>query len=411
MADFPQQHPKNTTHRLRSFLLGAIIIVASFTTGYDVATRNAADVVPYTFANGVTSPINGFDATLFAKVITLVKSKYVDKEHIDDKALFYGALKGAVAAIGDPYTVYLDPKSNDDLNQELSGAFEGIGAEIGIKDNRLVVIAPLAGSPAEKAGLHAGDTILSINGIDSSTFTIDNAVSQIRGKAGTTVTLSIYRDGPKPETHDFTVTREKIKFPSVDVKWHDKVAVMSLYNFNQNSDKEFFAALTTVSQAHPTGIVLDLRNNPGGLLDRAVSIASAWIPKGHVVVHEEYHDSSQNIDYTATSAVKAPDVPLVVLVNEGSASAAEILAGALQDYGIAKLVGKKTYGKGSVQDLESLPDGSGVKVTISKWLTPKKRAINNVGIEPDVTVEYTAADAAASKDPQLDAALKLIATP
>ncbi len=386
----------------------AMLLFISFFSGFVIALRvtgvssNSSVVVAKSL-----SDVGYFDEKLYTDVWSLLKNNYVDKKKIDDKKLFYGALQGMVAAVGDPYTTFFDPQASKDLNDELQGSFEGIGAEIGMKDNHLTIIAPLPSSPAEKAGLRAGDTILSIDGKDASALTLDEAVSQIRGKANTTVKLSIYHiDGKAPI--DVTVTRQTITVPAVKEEEQDGIAIIHLYKFSADSEHEFISALREASAKPIKGLIVDLRNDPGGFLDQAVLIASAWVDTGQVVVREVYHDERLSKEYDAQPQFAAPKVPTVLLVNEGSASAAEILAGALQDYGKATLVGAKTYGKGSVQDLRSLADGSELKITISQWLTPHGRIINGEGITPDKVVPMTQDDYDKKLDPQLDAAKAII---
>ena len=348
-----------------------------------------------------------FDSSLYSEVEQLLHDNYLNAKKIDDKTLFYGALRGMVSAVGDPYTTFFDPQANKDFNEELSGSFDGIGAELGIKNNRLTVIAPLPDSPAERAGLRAGDAVVSINKKDASSMSLDEAVAEIRGKRGTSVQLTIYHMDSN-DVKTISIQRATIVVPTVVVKYVGDIAVLSLYNFNAESEKQFVQKITEVKKHGVTGLVLDLRNNPGGFLDKAVSIASAWLDKGQNVVSEVSQDEHTTDAYPAIKQVAAPAVPLVILVNEGTASAAEILAGALQDYGKATLIGTKTYGKGSVQEVKDLPDGSAVKITISQWVTPKGRFINEVGITPDMVVPMTDADYAANKDPQLEKALGVV---
>ncbi len=385
-----------------------MLLFVSFFTGFVVAIRVSGGLPgDATVTARNLGDVGYFDEKLYAEVWSILKNNFVDKKKIDDKKLFYGALEGMVNAVGDPYTTFFTPQASKDLNEELQGSFEGIGAEIGIKDKFLTVIAPLPGSPAEKSGLRASDVILSIDGVSASTLSLDDAVAKIRGKAGTAVKLLVLHPDAKSPV-DISVTREKIAIPAVKLEMQDDIAVIHLYKFSAESEHEFIAALREASSKQLKGLIVDLRNDPGGFLDQAVLIASAWVEEGKPVVREVYHDERDSKEYDAEAQFAAPNVPTVLLVNEGSASASEILAGALQDYGKATLVGAKTYGKGSVQDLRSLPDGSELKITISQWLTPRGRIINGEGITPDKEVPMSQDDYDQKRDPQLDAAKAII---
>jgi carboxyl-terminal processing protease len=344
------------------------------------------------------------DFNLFWQVWNLVKKEYVHQP-VQDTKLFYGALAGIVAALGDPYSVFFDPETAQKFQQELQGTFEGIGAEIGIKDNQLTIIAPLPDTPAEKAGLKAGDKILAINGQDTSGMALDYAVSLIRGPKGTDVTLTVWREGWEKEK-EIKITRDKIE--SVSVKWEMKgdIVYLEINHFNEDTRERVNQAVNEILLKNPKGIILDLRNNPGGFLDTAVDVAGEWIENDVVVIEQD--QSGEKNAQKSSGLARFQNLKTVVLINEGSASASEIVAGALSDYGKATLVGKKTFGKGLVQNLESLSDGSAVKITVSEWLTPKGRQIDKEGIAPDVDVDLTEEDYNAGRDPQLDKALELL---
>lgn len=338
----------------------------------------------------------------------ILKANYY-KQPIDDKSLFYGAMSGLAASLGDPYTQFFEPKSAADFQEALSGKFSGIGAEIGLKEGRITVVAPLPETPAEKAGVRAGDVITAINGSSTESFTVEQAVSEIRGDEGTKVTLSISRtsDG-KESTMDFTITRAIIKVASVRLKWPKPgIAQIEVVNFNDDTRQRFEEVVSEVVAKDPKGIILDLRNNPGGFLDIAVSMSGEWV--GDKVVVKERRQGKIFEQLTGTGRNRFANIPTIVLVNQGSASASEIVSGALQDYKAATIIGMKTYGKGSVQDYIDLKDGSAVKVTIAEWLTPKERTINNTGLEPDIVVDRTDKDYENQRDPQLDRALGIFA--
>jgi carboxyl-terminal processing protease len=345
-----------------------------------------------------------------------LKERY-HKQPVDDAKLFYGAMTGMAAALGDPYTTFFEPTTAQEFSQSLQGKFEGIGAEIGIKDDQLQIIAPLPGTPADKAGLRSGDMILQIDKVDTYAMSVDRAVSLIRGTKGTTVNLLIGRiklekdskgrDKKTLVTTDTPIIRNLIEVKSVNVKYlPDNLAVIKINHFNQDTSDLFNKAVDDVLAKDVKGVILDLRNDPGGYLDKATDVASAWVGD-QVVVSEQQQDKITD-RYHGTGTAKLKGIPTVVLVNQGSASASEIVAGALQDYKDATLVGMKTFGKGSVQDYNEFPDKSSVKITIAEWLTPNGRSIDKVGIQPDVQVDKTQDDYNANRDPQLDKAVEIL---
>jgi carboxyl-terminal processing protease len=350
---------------------------------------------------------NNVDFKLFWEVWDTLKRDYVNQDVLTEKTLFYGALRGLVSATGDPYSTFMDPQEAKDFENDLSGTFDGIGAEIGFRNDILTIIAPLKDTPAAKAGLRAGDKIYSIDGQSAANLSVDQAVKLIRGPKGTKVTLTIIRNKiDKPL--DIIITRETIFVKSVDTSFNEKnkIYTIKISNFNNDTEDLFNQAVQEVLLKKPSGLILDLRNNPGGYLESAVAIASEWIKKG-TIVSEQFADGKK-IEHTSSGSGRLAGLPTVVLVNEGSASASEIVAGALKDDKQAKLIGEKTFGKGSVQVLRQLSDGSVVKVTTAKWLTPLGNYINEKGIEPDLKVELTNDDYNQNKDPQMEAALKAL---
>lgn len=345
------------------------------------------------------------DFNLFWQVWNDVKKNYV-KQPIDETTLFYGAMRGMMAAIGDPYSDFFDPKTAAEFDQELSGTFSGIGVEIGKRNGAVVVIAPLDGSPGAQAGLKPGDIILAIDKHDALDIPLDQAVSLIRDQEGTSVVLSILPKGGK-EAKTVSVKRQKIEHTGLRWSYEGDVAVVKLSAFDNDTDEllnNFIRDLET--HKNVKGIVLDLRNDPGGYLEMAIEVASEWIDKGPIV--SERDNTGTERQHQARGRARLADYKTVVLVNEGSASAAEIVAGALQDEKKATLVGKTTFGKGSVQKYESLEDGSAFKLTVAAWFTPEGRAINEVGIKPDVEVDLTEADFNNDRDPQMLKALELL---
>ncbi len=344
-----------------------------------------------------------------------LKDRYY-KQPLDEKKMMYGAMSGMVASLGDPYTLFFNPTDATSFSEALQGKFSGIGAEIGIKDNQLQVIAPLPDSPAEKAGIRSGDFILAIDKQDTAGMSVDQAVSLIRGDKDTKVALTIGRlnattdakgkTKTAPTSTTITIVRDEIVVKSVTVAYKNNLAIVTVNHFNQDTDTLFQKVIDEVLTKNVKGIVLDMRNDPGGYLDRAIAVASEWT--GEQTIVSERRQGKIVDSYKGTHPARLDKIKTVVLVNQGSASASEIVAGALQDYGLATLVGMKTFGKGSVQDYSEFSDKSALKVTIAEWLTPKDRSINKIGIQPDVQVDRTDADYNADRDPQLDKAVQLL---
>lgn len=348
------------------------------------------------------------DFSLFWKVWSILRDKYVDRANLDATKLFYGAIDGMLAATGDPYTTFFSPEENAAFKEDISGTFSGIGAEMGMKDEVITVIAPLDESPAEKAGLLAGDRIIEINGEKTTNLTLDDAVKKIRGDKGTDVKLTIFRDG-EDSTRDITVTRDTIVVKSVKFEMKDNnIALIRVSRFGDDTAEGFADAVKQAKEKNATGVIIDLRNNPGGYLEAAVSMGSLMIPSGKTVVMEESSNGTRKEMKTRGGDVLS-GIKTVVLINQGSASASEILSGALRENrDNVTLVGKKSFGKGSVQELIPVTKDTAVKVTVAKWLTPKGNQINHVGISPDVEVDITRDDLLAKKDPQMDRALELL---
>lgn len=346
--------------------------------------------------------------SLFWEVWNKIQTEYIDRP-VGETKLLYGALNGLIASLRDPYSMFLEPEPAKEFSQELQGYFEGIGAEIGIRDNVLTIISPLSDSPAESAGLKAGDKVVEIDGYDTTDISLQEAVNRIRGEKGTKVVLKIFRE-KDGGFHEMSVIRDVIEI--VSVKWEMKdnnIAYIKITNFNSDTDLRFKKAVNQILLENPKAIILDLRNNPGGYLDQAISIASYWLERGKVVVQEELTKGNKK-QYLADGQTEFKDYPTVILINGGSASGSEIVAGALQDNKVAKLVGEKTFGKGSVQNLVQLSDGSAIKLTIARWLTPNGRQIDIEKIEPDEVVEFSEEDFKADLDPQLERALEILSS-
>lgn len=344
------------------------------------------------------------DFDLYWEVWEKLKTQHPNKDQITDKQMFYGSLKGLVASFDDPYSEFMDPKENKEFEDDMSGVFDGIGAEIGLRDGILTIISPIEGTPASRAGLLPGDKILEINGENTKDFSVDQAVSKIRGPKGTEVVLSIYNSSID-EIREVKIIRDKIFIKSVKYeKLENDIFLIKISAFNDDTSSLFSEAVKQFISSGSKKLIIDLRSNPGGYLETAVNLLGEWI-NGEVAVIEKFADDKQ-LDYPAKGLNRLSSYNTVVLINGGSASASEIMAGALKDYGKATIIGETSYGKGSVQMLRSLSDGSALKVTVAKWLTPKGQDISKEGIEPDVEVELTYDDYVAVKDPQMDAAKK-----
>ncbi len=417
------------TLQLRIWIVVTVLIaVSAYAIGAKTGTAKAVGATRTPSENSSTALVAGVgedppsgvvrqaDFAQFWDLWQLLESKYY-KKPIDEQKMLYGAMEGLAASLGDPYTVFFEPQIAKEFSDSLEGKFEGIGAEIGLKGDQLQIIAPLPDMPADKAGLLPGDAILAINGTSTEAMTVERAVSLIRGKKGTKVVLSIGRmkrqkdtDGKeqeKPERFDVSVTRDTIVVKSVSVKYpKDGIAQIVITNFNLDTTDEFRKAVDQVLAKNVKGIILDVRSNPGGFLDRATAVAGEWV--GDQTVVTERRQGVTVDEFRGTGRGKLHGIPTIVLVNQGSASASEIVAGALQDYGEAKILGKTTFGKGSVQDYTELENGTAVKITVAEWLTPKGRFINEVGITPDVDVDRTEDDYHAERDPQLEKALELL---
>ena len=344
------------------------------------------------------------DFNLFWEAVDLVKQKYVGIDEVQDQDLLYGAIQGALGSLDDPYSSFFDPAEAKKFEEDLSGSFGGIGAEIGLRGNVLTVISPLKGNPAEAAGIKAGDRILEINSTSTADMSVDRAVTLIRGKPGTEITLKIFREGWK-DTQDFTFNRAIISLPTLDWEIKDEnIGYIKIHNFNPKAVALLREAADDLISKNIKGLVVDVRNNPGGYLDSAVQIAGYFMEPGEVVVKELERGKDPQALYSFGRPVFV-SIPTIVLVNEGSASASEILAGAMRDNRDIKLVGQKTFGKGSVQEVEELKDGSTLKITIAEWVTPKDIKIHKKGLTPDYEIKMPEEG---DQDPQLDKALELL---
>lgn len=341
--------------------------------------------------NETVTDRKNLDFNLFWDAWEELENKFIDKNKLDSKKMYYGAIKGMVSSLEDPYTFFLTPEENKEAKNDLAGKFEGIGAQLGLQNNRIIIVAPLKNSPANRAGIKSGDYINEVDGQSTKDWTLPQAVSKIRGPQGSKVKLKLER-----EAKEFVVeiTREQIKIESVELSYEKKgnqtLAYLKLNQFGDNTNSEWDLAVSELSQKWSSsqikGLVLDLRDNPGGYLDSSIYLASEFLPQGKLIV-KQTSTTQDSKSYLVDRPGKLLDIPLVVIINKGSASASEILAGALRDYNKAKLVGEKSFGKGSVQEASNLSEGAGIHITVAKWILPKGDWINSKGITPDIKVE------------------------
>lgn len=374
-----------------------ISFFAGMVYGYD--NRPGAQKIMGITQKEPPAQFSNVDFNLFWDVWSKLEDKFVDKSKLDREKLLYGAISGLVSAAKDPYTEFMPPVENQQFQQDIKGEFGGIGAEIGVRKGILTIISPLKGNPAEKAGLKAGDKVLKIDDTITTDVALEEAVRMIRGPKGSEVRLTILREGTD-KAQEFKVMRDDIQVPIVETeKKPDGVFVIRLNHFTENAGTEFKNAVKKFFDSHSKKIVFDLRNNPGGFLSVSVDIASWFLQPGDIVARERFGDGTEE-SYRSSGYRLLENTPTVVLINEGSASASEIVAGALRDLKNTPLIGTKSYGKGSVQEVEQLEKGSSLKITIAKWLTPKGIEINGKGLEPDFKVDVTQAQH--DKEPDRD---------
>src|SRR3989344_402833 len=408
-ASFPELPKREKPSKV--IIIALVVAILSFLGGYQTGKKGFIyEPKEFKVVNQAESP-KEVDYQLLWDAIKVVQEKYIEKSPTPEQFL-YGAVRGAVGAAGGPYTAFFEPRDLETFKTDLKGSFDGIGAEIGKRDGNIVIVSPLDESPAEKAGLLAKDIIVKVNGEVLADWTVEEAVSKIRGKRGTEVTLTIVREG-RTQPFDVKIIRDKIEIKSV--KWEYKqttvqgksknLAVITVSRFGDDTKSLFDKAVNEILTRSVDGIILDLRNDPGGYLQTSVELASAWVKPGDIVVSEAHSDGTTK-NYNAEGSNRLSGIKTIVLINGGSASASEIMAGALQDHGFAKLVGEKSFGKGSVQELVDLRGGAAVKVTVAKWITPGGKNLNKEGLHPDIEVKLTEADITAGKDPQMERAIE-----
>jgi len=397
------------THKITNLLLILSTAVLIFGSGYKLGEYFALK----TKSVAAFAQQKNLDFSLFWETWEKLEKKYIDKKKLDPKKMYYGAIKGMVASLEDPYTFFLSPDENKQSKDDLGGKFQGIGAQLGLKDNQVVIVSPLRNSPAEKVGLKSGDIITKVDGQEIKGLVLTQVVSKIRGEKNSKVKLTIYRNNKEM---DFEVIRDEIVVHPVEFSMEkNQVAYLKLNQFGDNTNEEWDTAVDTIKKQWDTkqvkGMVLDLRDNPGGYLESSVYLAEEFLPYGKVVVKQE-STVLENKNYVVNRNGKLKDIPLVVLINQGSASAAEILSGALKDYKRAQLVGQKSFGKGSVQEPLDLQNGAGMHVTVAKWILPNGDWINGKGIEPNVAVKNEVKDGntlTRETDTQLEKAVQMAA--
>lgn len=400
----------NGTSRLSMSIFALLLAGGIFFMGYQTGNSSMPSIPPGVPLGAAASEDADFSA--FWKVWSALEEKFVaatTTSEISIEEKIYGATVGLAESYGDPYTVFLPPRENELFETSINGSFSGVGMEVGMRGNAITVIAPLKGTPADRAGMQPGDILLKVDDTLMQGMNVDEAVELIRGEKGTAVTLTVLREG-KSEPVEVRIIRDTISIPTISHGLEDNgVYLIQLYNFSAPSSLEFRNALRAFSQTSSDKLVLDLRGNPGGFLDAAVEMASYFLPAGKIVVTEDYGEGKEDrVHRSKGYDLFGDDLSMVILVNQGSASASEILAGALGEHGVATLVGETTFGKGSVQELVQITNNTSLKVTVARWLTPNGTSISDGGLTPDIEVERTIEDYEAERDPQLDRAYEVV---
>lgn len=396
---------KTIYKKTSAIVLSLLLFVLIFGAGFFIGNNQNF------LGNGVSAE-EPLDLDSFWKTLNILENKFVDVdgEKVSNEDKVYGAIKGLVESYGDPYTIFLPPSDNEQFEETITGTFTGVGMEVGIRDGFITVISPLKNSPAEKAGMKSGDKIIAIDGESSIDLSVDEVVTKIRGEIGTTVSITVVRDGGK-DPLTIEIARDTILIPTIDTEIRDDVFIISLYNFSANSTLDFRNALREFVNSKRSKLILDLRGNPGGFLQSAIDITSWFLPMGEVIAIEDFGESEdQKIFRSKGYNIFNDNLKMAILIDEGSASASEIVAGALQENGVATLVGKNTFGKGSVQQLIDITDNTSLKVTIAKWLTPNGKSISDGGLTPDIEVELDVEEIsdATPMDTQLQKAIEIL---
>lgn len=392
----------------KGFLIFLLIIafLIPFFIGYAFGSLKSDKIEVSGVSNIDSKNIDEADFASFWKAWEILSEKSADFNNVSDQDKVWGAIEGLASSLNDPYTVFLPPQESEKFTDDISGNFSGVGMEIGIRDDILTIVSPLKGTPAENAGLRPQDKILEIDGESTAGVSTDEAVNKIRGPEGTVVLLKIYREGEE-DPFEVSITRGIIDIPTIDTEIIDDVFVIHLYNFGATSPNLFRSSLRDFIESGKNKMIIDLRGNPGGYMEAAIDMASWFLPAGEVVVSEDFGADKGKVDYKSKGYdIFNDNFKLAILVNGGSASASEILAGALKEHGEAILVGDKTFGKGSVQELIDVTENTFIKVTVARWLTPNGINISKEGIEPDFEVEFSLEDLKNDTDPQLQKALE-----
>lgn len=393
-----------------NILISIVLLVGVFILGAYLGYSKRPEITKVSAVVNKDAPSStDADFSPFWKVWNVLNDKSIYTQNVSNQDRVWSAAEGLASSLGDPYTIFLPPKENTVFNEEISGAFEGIGAEIGIKDKILTIIAPLKNTPAFISGLKSGDKIIGIDGTSTNDMTVDKAISLIHGPRGTNVTLTIFREGDN-KTRDIVITRDKIEVPALDYELRsDNIFVINFYTFTDKSDSLFHDALIEFLGSGSNKLIIDLRGNPGGYLDSAINIASWFLDQGKVIVSENFKDNVDPIVHRSHGPKIFDDsFHLVILVDGGSASASEILAGALKEHGVATLVGEKTFGKGSVQELIKITNETSLKVTVARWFTPNGVSISDNGLTPDIVVPITKDDITKGIDSQMQKAVEIL---
>jgi len=386
---------------------GAVLLGSGFFLGFRAGEKFPKTVAVKELTDTSSGQPGSVDFGTFWQAWQSIDENYLKSKEVNSQDRVYGAIDGLVNSLGDPYSLFLSPKKNEKFQEDIQGNFGGIGAEIGVKKNQLLVIAPLKDTPASRAGLKAGDQILKINATSTEGMAVDEAVRLIRGPEKSEVTLVILRKG-WDQPKDFKIVRGTIIVPTLDYSMKESnIAYVQLYSFNANAEQLFYRNAAKALSEGARGMILDLRDDPGGYLDVAVDLAGWFVPRGTLVVKEEGRGGILQ-ELKANGNAALAKFPVVVLINEGSASAAEILAGALRDDRGIKLVGEKSFGKGTVQELIPLRDNSYLKLTIAHWVLPNGKILENGGLDPDIEVKRTDDDIKNKRDPQLDKAIEVL---
>lgn len=384
------------------------VLIGVFCGGVYVGKTYFPEKIVYTgIAHREKGQPKEIDFSIFWDAFNIIENKFVGKEELDYQKMVYGAISGLVDSLGDPYSSFFTPTNTKQFLEEVRGSFEGIGAEIDVRDGVLTIVAPLRDSPAERAGLRAGDQVVKIDGQSTAGLSVEEAVKLIRGPRGTIVVLTVRRSGEFKDDLEFQIRRSVINIPVMFYELKDGINYVQLFQFSETLPREFEKAVIQILNSGSDKIILDVRNNPGGFLESSVAIASFFLPRGEAVVIEDFGNGNQNV-FRSDGFDQLRDFKVVVLVDNGSASASEILAGALRDILGVKLVGVKTFGKGSVQELADLDSGASIKLTIAHWLTPHGNQIAEKGLEPDIIIEQSEEAIKAGRDVQYEKAKEVL---